>query len=119
MVLDFGFLKEEMMNEIDAPCDHGTCLWVKDPVLHALLGLNPEQTMLPLIEQSVHSNGYWLGLLPTGKTYVVPFVPTAENLAKHWYDRLLPRIVERTDGKASLARVDVWETPNCSASYGG
>lgn len=119
MVLDFGFLKGEMMNEIDAPCDHGTCLWIEDPILHTLLGLNPEQNTLPLIEQIVRRDGFCLVNLPTGKTYVVPFVPTAENLAKHWYDRLLPRILERTDGKARLARIDVWETPNCSASYGG
>lgn len=119
MVLDFGFLKEEMMNEIDAPCDHGTCLWIEDPVLDLLLKLNPEQLQLSSIARTVESDSYWLGFLPTGKTYIVPFVPTAENLAKHWYDRLLPRILERTNGKASLARIDVWETPNCSASYGG
>src|SRR4051812_45172843 len=32
MVLDFGFLKEIMMKEIDEPCDHGMALWVDDPI---------------------------------------------------------------------------------------
>ena len=51
------------------------------------------------------------------KLYVVPFVPTAENLAKHWFERLAPRVDARTEGRASLLKVLVWETPNCSAEY--
>src|SRR4051812_9687285 len=35
MVMDFSFLKEEMMREIDEYCDHALCLWVKDPIVTA------------------------------------------------------------------------------------
>lgn len=92
MVLDFGFLKELMMDEIDGPCDHGMILWSQDPVL-------------PLVQQA------------GGKVYVTDFVPTAENLARHWYERLAPRVRERSDGQATLTGVVVWETPNCFSAY--
>lgn len=95
MVMDFGFLKEEMMNEIDAPCDHGFICWDQDKqVLDMFAGENL-------------------------KLYIVPFVPTAENLARHWFERLARRVDERTEGRANLLKVKVWETPNCSAEYPG
>lgn len=121
MVLDFGFLKEEMMDEIDAPCDHGTTLWIDDPLLKQFMEMNSKgvDSELELIRKCLGEKGYWLGLLRTGKTYVVPFVPTAENLARHWFERLAPRVNVRTDGQATLVEVKVWETPNCSASYSG
>jgi 6-pyruvoyl tetrahydropterin synthase/QueD family protein len=37
MVMDFGFLKEEMMSVIDDCCDHGLILSEKDPLLRILL----------------------------------------------------------------------------------
>lgn len=117
MVLDFGFLKEEMMEQIDSPCDHGMCLWVDDPLLDQFLKAEPHNIQLEVIRAHVKADGFWLGYTSVGKTYVVPFVPTAENLAKHWYERLLPRVKERTKEQASLSRVIVYETPNCSASY--
>lgn len=119
MVLDFGFLKEEMMNEIDSPCDHGTTLWVDDPLLDQFMKMDPEHLQVDYIRQKLAEDGHWLGLLKTGKTYVVPFVPTAENLARHWFERLAPRVSARTEGQATLAEIKVWETPNCSASYSG
>ncbi len=93
MIIDFGFLKEEMMAEIDAPCDHGLILWQKDPIL------------------SIFSVD--MGL----KIYILPVVPTAENLARHWFERLAPRVRERTQGRATLKRIRVLETPNCWADY--
>ena len=85
MVLDFGFLKEEMMLEIDAPCDHGMILCRHDE---------------------------WLILFdsagPRTKLYVTEFTPTAENLAKHWFERLAPRVTDRSNGLAQLERVRVW-----------
>jgi 6-pyruvoyltetrahydropterin/6-carboxytetrahydropterin synthase len=49
--------------------------------------------------------------------YVVPFVPTAENLAKHWFERLAPKVEERSQGKGHLKAIKVWETPNCMAKF--
>lgn len=116
MVLDFGFLKEEMMNEIDAPCDHGMCLWREDTFVEKFLA-SFSQRQLDDMVRNVQRRGHYAGVSDFGKIYIVPFVPTAENLAKHWFDRLAPRVEERSGGRASLLSVKVDETPNCSATY--
>lgn len=115
MVLDFGFLKDEMMQEIDIPCDHGMILWVEDPLMYEFVYTEQLET----IHNQIDRLGYSEGLSKVGKLYLVPFVPTAENLAKHWFERLSPRVEKRTDGKAQLVNVKVFETPNCSAEYSG
>lgn len=113
MVLDFGFLKEEMMAEIDAPCDHGLILWADDPLLNVLLPYPQYQQP----RQACVDNGHHLTTCPTGKLYLVPFVPTAEHLAQHWFDRLAPRVAERSGQRARLEQIEVWETPNCRAIW--
>ena len=116
MVLDFGFLKDEMMKTIDADCDHGTCLWIDDPIFR--MSVDSEA-----FERAVHfvrDQGYCLLTDESEfftKLYVTPFVPTAEQLARHWFRRLKNRVVQRSEGKARLAMVKVWETPFCAASY--
>ena len=120
MVLDFGFLKAEMMAQIDEPCDHGFCFWVKDDLVMGMFEYaDPGMpTLQEAAEASISKLGYYQGTGASGtKIYVVPFVPTAENLAKHWFNRLSGRVNMITDGHASLHEIKVWETPNCSASY--
>ncbi len=112
MVLDFGFLKELMMDLIDAPCDHGTCLWVDDHELAHALGPGYGGA-----RKQVLANGYALTQWVWGKLYVLDRVPTAENLAYHWYCRLAEPVVERSHGRARIQSIKVWETPNCSAEY--
>lgn len=116
MVLDFGFLKDEMMNEIDTPCDHGTALWCRDPFMNLFFTKFDVETLSLVIATCEHEGSVEI-TSEFGKTYLVPFVPTAENLAKHWFERLKPRVAERTEGKARLLKIKVWETPNCSAEY--
>jgi 6-pyruvoyltetrahydropterin/6-carboxytetrahydropterin synthase len=96
MVLDFGFLKDEMMGEIDEPCDHALILWNQDPLIGILTGQEG-----------------------CTKLYQVAFSPTAENLARHWFERLAPRVAARTGGRATLTNLRVLETPNCWADYPG
>lgn len=114
MVMDFGFLKEEMMAEIDEPCDHAMILWWDDPILPVLV---------PDIMATIGINDkgrVWSGFRPpAGKLYLVPFIPTAENLAKHWFERLEKRVLTRTQSRATLLHVRVYETPNCWAEYPG
>lgn len=126
MVLDFGFLKEEMMDTIDAPCDHGMILDINDPLcgmfLNELTGESMDEIRsevsahgfkeYPMIRADSNSKGLF-----RNKLYFVNFVPTAENLAKHWFDRLAPRVLKRTKNRAELTRVTVWETPNCHSYY--
>lgn len=108
MVLDFGFLKEEMLAVIDAVCDHALILWQDDELLKIL---NNDNEFYRTSSEAIQSSG--IG----GKLYIVPFVPTAENLARHWFELLFPKVRHRTHGKASLTRIRVYETPNCWADY--
>ena len=120
MVMDFSFLKEEMLAEIDAPCDHGLIASAND--LEILRMLAPEgavETWITTLQHQSETNGYAQttdGRLG-GKLYLIPGQPTAECLARHWFHRLAPRVVARSNGLAVLKAVVVWETPNCRAEY--
>lgn len=121
MVVDFGFLKDEMMRLIDAPCDHGFIAAAADADLLALFapeGSTPEP-WVSAIRAEVAAKGWALTTdtrLAT-KLYVVPFQPTAECLAKHWFDIMAEPVARRSDGTARLVALRVWETPNCMAEY--
>lgn len=90
MVIDFGDLKQIMMEEIDAKYDHGFVMYQKDKYLHV---------MKELIEDGM-------------KIIVVDFVPTAENLAKHWYLAIKDKLEEKG---IEIYHVKVWETPTSTA----
>lgn len=94
MVIDFGDLKQIMMERIDAIYDHGMCLYVNDPVVK-------EFNECPTI-----SNGM--------KLIIVDFIPTAENLAKHWSKLIQGPLYDRG---IKLKHVKVWETPTSTAIY--
>ncbi|WP_199743171.1 6-carboxytetrahydropterin synthase [Sphingomonas ginsenosidivorax] len=118
MVLDFGFLKDEMMHAIDARFDHAFMLCVDDPLCRAMFGLD-DGALSHRVAAAVSEDGLFLGHGRDGmQICVLAVVPTAENLAKLWFDLLAPRVVARTSGQASLVCLKVWETPNCWASYG-
>lgn len=89
MVKDFGFLKDVMMEQIDARCDHGFALWNQDPL--------------------VDNDDF----MKSGKIIIVDFVPTAENLAKWWGQLCAAQMPEGVE----VVQVKVWETPNCSATW--
>ena len=121
MVLDFGFLKEEMMAHIDVPCDHGLIVDLADADLLSLFA-PPDRDVWMWRERlvdEVRTNGYaaTADTRLNQKLYVVPFPPTAECLARHWFERLAPAVRQRSNGGADLERVTVWETPNCRADY--
>jgi 6-pyruvoyltetrahydropterin/6-carboxytetrahydropterin synthase len=121
MVVDFGFLKEEMLAEIDAPCDHGFLAHVADVELLSMF--NPDNadfiSWLAELQAKVAKDGHCLTnhTRMGTKLYVLDVNPTAEQLCRHWYRRLAPRVAERSGGLARLAEIIVWETPNCRASY--
>jgi 6-pyruvoyltetrahydropterin/6-carboxytetrahydropterin synthase len=124
MVIDFGILKLLMMKHIDEPCDHGTILWIKDPLVVTLASpggafrrednsvidlqvLAGNMSMYPDQARNVWSD-------VAGKLYIVSFVPTAENLAEHWFCRLNRDL---QGGPLRLTSVRVDETPNAYAIY--
>ncbi len=121
MVLDFGFLDEEMKRAIDAPCDHGFISSSDDTEVLELFvpaGI-PFEEWLADIRSQVESNGYAATEQTRlqSKLYVIKAQPTAECLAEHWFSRLKEPVHNRSDGLAALHKVRVWETPNCWAEY--
>lgn len=91
MVLDFGALKAAMAAVLD-PYDHQLVLWEGDPLADALSYGELSDLTTPVL---------------------CPVVPTAERLAEWWgegIDALLRRPV-------ALARLTVYETPNCTATW--
>ncbi len=118
MVLDFGFLKEEMMAQIDANFDHSFIFCARDDLCCDMFGLSND-ALRAAVERDLDTKGFYSGN-GGGDTRinVLPFVPTAEHLARFWFDLLAPRVAERSQGQTDLVSVKVWETPNCWAAFG-
>lgn len=110
MVMDFSFLKDCMMKVIHEPCDHGCIFWKDDPML------GPRA---PYTTEGSHIHSDVVGW----KLCIIPFVPTAENLARMWYNELEHEIWAFFQMQSEiltppkLTRVTVYETPNCVAWY--
>lgn len=111
MVVDFGALKTVMMARIDRDFDHGLALWVEDSLVELLV---PPGTA-PGFRGNVEKLGTLIVHSPlAGRVILMNVVPTAENLAKVWYDDLVRFL---TDAGLKLTAVTVYETPNCWATY--
>lgn len=93
-VIDFSVLKERIGGWIDEHWDHRTLLWSSDP-LHDVFVEDYDD----VLKNSV---------------VVVPFNPTAENIAKHLLDVVCPKLLESTTVRVYM--VVVHETPNCRAT---
>lgn len=113
MTIDFGFLKDEMVQEIEKPCDHSLIICADDALLIDRLGVPAEAVAKVRAEGA----GCITHTADGMHIYVIDSPPTAENLARHWFDRLAPKIVARSEGNARLSRIRVYETPNCYADY--
>ena len=86
MVVDFGDLKRELRK-------------VADSLDHKLI--YEKGSLKPATEAALADEGF--------ATVVVPFRPTAENLARYIYEKL--------EGKFDLESVTVYETPDNCAVY--
>ncbi len=123
MVLDFGFLREEMITVIDGPCDHGFLAAVDDRELLCMFAPMADpvdvQAWLKRLEQGVLEKGEITTTETRLRTKLtlLPFPPTAECLARHWFSKLEVPVRERSNGLARLVKVTVFETPNCKAEY--
>ena len=94
MVIDFADIKRTAQKLIQEELDHAFMVWDKDE---------------ELLEFFKHSKGH--------KPVIVPFTPTAENVAKYIFDTLSPRIVDNYGNGLHLSSVKVWETPTSYAVY--
>lgn len=82
-----------MMQEIDARFDHSFVMYVHDDFAEIFGQIADDYDQ---------------------KIEFVTFVPTAENLAKHWY-KLIKAPLESRNIK--IKHVKVWETPTSTAIY--
>jgi 6-pyruvoyltetrahydropterin/6-carboxytetrahydropterin synthase len=120
MVLEFSFLKEVMMNHIDRLCDHGMILSIQDKYCSLLLTPRAAQEAVILLGTTTAFANYYFQNGSRGaptKLLVVGFLPTAENLARFWFELMEADIERLSNNLAKLVSVEVWETPNCSAFY--
>jgi 6-pyruvoyltetrahydropterin/6-carboxytetrahydropterin synthase len=116
MVMDFGFLKASMMQAIHDGCDHAMILWDQDPLAHQFVG-DPARFAAEIVPQLAATGYYHTQESMVGALYLINAVPTAENLAAHWYDRLAPLVASNSHSQAQLHQIKVFETPNCMAVY--
>lgn len=94
-VVDFGVVKEIVGRWVDEHLDHTTIYDEADTAMRALA-----------------ESAAQMGLRPW---YRLDGPPTAENLARHLFDRAGELLV----GRVRVVHVRVYETPNCWADYGG
>ncbi len=106
MILDFGFLKELMMEKIHNPCDHGLIIYKGDEDLIYTLRLK-DASVYQINE--IHSSCL--------KLYWLDVVPTIENLCAHWFGILEPEVARLTNNRAFLECVIGFETPNSMAQF--
>lgn len=93
MVIDFGDLKNIMMEVIDKRFDHNAIFYTEDPGIQSLLQIQKFQDK---------------------KIFLASFIPTAENLAMYWFSLLKAELL-KVDIK--IKHVKVWETPTSTAIY--
>ena len=97
MVIDFSELKKAMNDVIYAEADHASYLWKEDQAAAAFIAFGNSPGKNP------------------AKHILTSFVPTAENLAKHWFRLLKEELEQKYSIK--LHQLDVWETPTSCAMY--
>lgn len=112
--VDFVFLDDVLRSEITAPCDGSMLLWCEDPLAdvlrpHVLMGIS-----LLCVDQQ----GFWEGSGEFGKLYLLPCVPTAENLARHWFERLEKPVRDYSGQRVELVGVKVRMSPDIEAEFG-
>lgn len=91
-VLDFGVIKSRLCMWLEENWDHKFILSDNDPLQHALLEVDPTIVL-------------------------VPFNPTAENMAKHLVEVVGPQVLQGTG--TVLVECTIDETRKCSATYTG
>lgn len=92
MVVDFGEVKSLAKQHIVDAWDHAFLVWKDDELVKS-----------------------FLATIPDHKTVVMNSVPTAENLARIAFETLAPLYEGAYGSRLRLARVRLYETPNCWA----
>lgn len=90
-VIDFGIIKDLLCQWLEEHWDHKMMLWSEDPLLSQLSRLTPDDIV------------------------VVPFNPTAEQMAEYLVRVVGPQQLAGTGVRLVSVRID--ETRKCSATY--
>ena len=90
-VLDFSVIKEKLCMWLEEYYDHKFLIWDKDPLLESLQQVSAESLV------------------------IVPFNPTAENIAQHLVEVVAPIQLAGTNCKLITCKIE--ETQKCSATY--
>lgn len=90
-VVDFSVIKSVLCAWLEDNFDHKFLIWNEDPLLDALQEVSSESLV------------------------IVPFNPTAENIAKYLVNVVAPQCFNTDD--VQLIRCKVEETAKCSATY--
>ncbi|HMR18227.1 MAG TPA: 6-carboxytetrahydropterin synthase, partial [Sphingobacterium sp.] len=90
-VVDFSVIKFTLCEWLEENFDHKFLIWDQDPLLPSLQEINRESLV------------------------IVPFNPTAENIARYLVEEIGP--VQLKDFAVKLLSCKVEETVKCSATY--
>ena len=94
MVIDFADIKKTAQKFIQEELDHAFMVWEKD---------------IELLEFFKNSKG--------NKPVIVPFTPTAENVAAYIFNQLKDKFTDVFKTGLHLQSVKLWETPSSYALY--
>jgi 6-pyruvoyltetrahydropterin/6-carboxytetrahydropterin synthase len=123
MIFDYGFLKQLLMEHIDATCDHGIILSIQDWKFICMAYDDKIFTTgifsdwVQEVRKTIDQQCFWSGKTKFGKTYIISGAPTAENLAAHFFKVLSPFIRIATNNQGYLSAITCKETPTSSATY--
>ena len=87
-VIDFGVIKDRLCEWLEDNWDHRMLIWAEDPLLDSLRDIDPT-------------------------VVVVPFNPTAENMANYLLHQICPSVLPNN---VWCVEVQIDETRKCSAS---
>ena len=94
MVIDFADIKKTAQKFIQEELDHAFMVWEKD---------------IELLEFFKNSKGH--------KPVIVPFTPTAENVAAYIFNKLKDKFTDVFQTGLRLQSIKLWETPSSYALY--
>ena len=101
MLADFGDLKTIMTSHVHDVLDHGFIVYEKDSTMVEMFGIIRRKD-----RTEMNDNNF--------KVITVPFIPTAENLARWCCDQLQARVAIMG---FKLSLIELWETPTSLATY--
>lgn len=111
-VVDFSVLKEKMGGWIEKHWDHGFLLYVLDEA--GIKAMNTFNACMTAIEDKPYASTPHGNSTFAQKLFLMPYNPTAENMAKYLLEVVGPQQLNGLGVK--LVKVVAEETENCSAT---